>query len=66
MKRIMIAMTLLTAGLMGCSGGKDGEKAEDQFQWKIDEFADIRILRYQIPDWDSLTLKQKELLYYFR
>ena len=60
----MIAMTLLTAGLMGCSGGKDGEKAEDQFQWKIDEFADIRILRYQIPDWDSLTLKQKELLYY--
>ena len=49
---------------MGCSERKDKEKFNEQFQWQIDRFADIRILRYQIPDWDNLSLKQKELLYY--
>lgn len=34
------------------------------FQWRADRFADIQLLRYQIPKFETLTLKQKELLYY--
>jgi len=60
----MILLSLASVGLMGCSERKDKEKFNEQFQWQIDRFADIRILRYQIPDWDNLSLKQKELLYY--
>ena len=31
----------------------------DTFRYLIDEFADIKIMRYQIPGWDSLSLRQK-------
>lgn len=36
----------------------------DTFQWVTDQFADIRILRYQVPGWDKLSLRQKKLAYY--
>ena len=39
------------------------EEQED-FQWETEQFADIRILRYQIPGWDNLSLKQKQYVYY--
>lgn len=43
----------------------DKQKAvESTFQWEIDRFADVRILRYQIPDFDRLSLDQKKLVYY--
>lgn len=32
--------------------------------YEVDEFADIQILRYQVPEFDKLTLQQKELIYY--
>ncbi len=34
------------------------------FDYVSEQFADLRILRYEIPGFDQLTLKQKELLYY--
>ena len=30
----------------------------------VERFADINVLRYQVPVWDKLTLKEKELVYY--
>ncbi len=41
---------------------KPAEKQE--FQWQIDQFDDIKVMRYQVPDWDSLTLQQKQFVYY--
>ena len=38
--------------------------AEEPFLWKVDRFDDVQILRYQVPDWDKLTLQQKKLAYY--
>ena len=29
-----------------------------------DEFADIAVIRYDIPGWDQLNLKEKKLVYY--
>ena len=34
------------------------------FEYLVDQFADIKVLRYQIPGFDELTLKEKELVYY--
>jgi len=34
------------------------------FQYSIDEFADIEVLRYQIPGWEDLTFQQKEYIYH--
>ena len=38
--------------------------AAPEFQWQIDKFADLQVLRYQVPGFEALTPKQKELVYY--
>ena len=37
---------------------------ETTFEYVVDQFADLRVLRYQIPGFDELTLKEKKLVYY--
>jgi len=37
---------------------------KETFNWQSDRFADFRILRYQVPGFEKLSLKQKELVYY--
>lgn len=43
---------------------KQGEAIEIPFKVEADRFADIQVLRYQIPGFETLTAKQKELAYY--
>src|SRR5574344_2126599 len=38
--------------------------ADKVFKYSVDEFADLQVLRYRIPDWDSLSFNQKSFLYY--
>ncbi|MCP3675321.1 MAG: dihydrofolate reductase [Gammaproteobacteria bacterium] len=40
------------------------EKAEPEFNWVVDRFADYRVLRYQVPGFEELPIKQKQLLYF--
>ena len=48
----MIALTGLAAAMASC-----GENAaEKDFRYLVDEFADLKIMRYQVPGWDGLTL----------
>ena len=59
----MTALTALTAVAVSC--GNDAATQQDKdFKYLIDEFADLKIMRYRIPDWDSLTLQQKEYVYH--
>ena len=57
----MITIAGMAAALVSCS-----DKAADKgdFKFLIDEFADIKIMRYQVPGWDALTLQQKEYIYH--
>ena len=34
------------------------------FKWITEQFADAKILRYKVPGFEALSLKQKELIYY--
>lgn len=34
------------------------------FNYHVDNFADIEVLRYEVPDFNSLSLQQKKMLYY--
>ena len=34
------------------------------FEYVVDQFADLRVLRYQVPGFEELTLKEKKLVYY--
>ncbi|MGB1032799.1 MAG: dipeptidyl-peptidase 3 family protein, partial [Flavobacteriales bacterium] len=38
--------------------------SQDDFAWQTEQFADLKIVRYQIPGYDKLSAKQKELTYY--
>ena len=40
------------------------KKNDEKFEYISEQFADLRVLRYQIPSFDELSLQQKELLYY--
>lgn len=37
---------------------------ESNFDYMVDQFADLKILRYQIPGFEDLTLKEQKLVYY--
>lgn len=39
-------------------------KVENTFDYNVEQFADIKLLRYQIPGWENLTLKEQKLVYY--
>jgi dipeptidyl-peptidase-3 len=52
---------MMTALLFcACSFNK---KTEQPFDYNVEKFADLGILRYQVSDWDSLSLNQKQLVY---
>lgn len=58
----LLMTTLLTTG---CGGDKTGKTTvADDFKWQVDRFDDINVLRYRVPDFDSLTLRQKQFIYY--
>ena len=59
----MTALTALTAAAVSC-GNNAGSQHDKDFKYLIDEFADLKIMRYQIPGWDDLTLQQKEYVYH--
>lgn len=56
----MLTISAVLASAMSC-GTKENS---GDFKYLIDEFADLQIIRYQIPGWDQLTLQQKEYVYH--
>jgi len=67
MNKTVVAILALPM-LLACGGANEENAAVPQadttFQWEVDQFEDLRILRYQIPGWDMIPLQQKKLAYY--
>ncbi|MCP4801309.1 dihydrofolate reductase [Flavobacteriaceae bacterium] len=40
------------------------ETTSNDFPYFVEQFADLKILRYQIPGWNDLSLKEQKLVYY--
>ncbi|WP_289697049.1 hypothetical protein, partial [uncultured Duncaniella sp.] len=43
---------------------KATDQAADDFDYTVDRFADIEVLRYKVPDFEKLTPQQRILIYY--
>ena len=56
-----LKMLVIAAGAVAAAACTPKENA---FKYSIDSFADLRIMRYQVPGWDGLTLSQKEYIYH--
>ena len=57
---VMVAASLLTA----CGGAPKTTAKAEKFDYTVEQFADLQILRYRVPEFENLSLKQKELVYY--
>ncbi len=55
---------LVSCGVENKKEPKEEVKKESKFNHEVEQFADIKVLRYQIPGFDELTLKEKKLVYY--
>ena len=63
MKKQLIACAAF-ALLTACSGSKTTTAEADKFDYTVEQFADLQILRYRVPGFENLSLQQKELVYY--
>jgi dipeptidyl-peptidase III len=63
--RGLLIMTLSATLFFSCNNSKkvNPEKG-DNFNYFVDQFEDMRVLRYRLPGFESLSLQQKKLIYY--
>jgi len=70
LKLLAFLALVLTFSACNQPEGETAKKAEsekvnsEEFQVLTEQFADLKILRYQIPAWDELSLNNKKLAYY--
>jgi len=67
--KLKTILNTVFATLILLSCGSDVKKpSEDSsktgFDYNVEQFADVKVLRYQIPGWEELTLKEQKLVYY--
>lgn len=68
--KFVFPVLLLTGFLVGCSETESSEEAAEKVERKVpnenqvDRFADVQVLRYDIVDFDKLSINQKLLVYY--
>lgn len=59
-----LTLICMTSMLLASGAAKATTPKINDFKYSVDKFADIEILRYRVPDFEKLSLKQKELVYY--
>lgn len=57
-------LAAVAALLVSCGSNPTKETKTEKNEYVVEQFADLEILRYKVPGFDELTLKQKELVYY--
>jgi len=65
MKTIMkIMFTAAMVATCSCQSKEQTKTGEESFNYSVDRFADIQVLRYQVPGFEELSLDKKQLLYH--
>ncbi len=62
MKKLTVLFMAIT--LLACGTKKVSDEAVDDFDYVVDQFADVQILRYQVPGFEELSLQQREMIFY--
>ena len=61
--KVLVKM-ICFAGMAAAAAACAGKAQEGEFKYLVDEFADLKVMKYQVPGWDELTLQQKEYVYH--
>ncbi len=59
MKKLALTALITISTMTACNTTRTSE-----FEWKIDQFDDVKILRYKVNGFEELSLEQKKLVYY--
>lgn len=69
--KFLLALTLYSLLFISCADTKKGAdevaqvtEQQQEFEYLADQFADIKIIRYQIPGFEELSLQEQKLVYY--
>ncbi|MGS2726686.1 dipeptidyl-peptidase 3 family protein [Psychroserpens sp. BH13MA-6] len=69
--KFILILSIFASIMYSCGDDKKTQEPEmatvektSDFDYNVEQFADIKILRYQIPGWENLTLKEQKLVYY--
>lgn len=57
---------LATLSLLACSPQEKAGDNNAEFDYSVEKFADLEVLRYRVPGFEELTLDQKKLIYYLQ
>ena len=60
-----ICIMLASLSLMACAPGAN-QKENAEFDYTVERFADLEVLRYQVKGFDELPLEQKKLIYFLQ
>ena len=60
----MTLQKTIAAAMLGTAISFTAMAEQKPFDYHVDNFADIEVLRYKVPDFDKLSLNQKLLVYY--
>lgn len=71
-KKFLLALVLSSSVFVSCVDNKDKdteakvktEQTKETSDTFVESFADIQILRYEVPGWEDLNLKEQQLVYY--
>ncbi len=61
MRKLLSIYILSFITLLSCNNSTD---TNEEFNFFAEKFQDIQVLRYQIPGFEELNLKQKKLVYF--
>lgn len=56
----IIPGALIALSLTSCNMSQE----KNEFNYNVDRFADIEVLRYKVPEFENLSLQQKKLIYF--
>ena len=65
-KLVIIIIAIMSTSLFSCQQAEQDQASEEKndFQFLTEQFADLKIMRYQIPGYEELSLDQKKLIYF--
>jgi dipeptidyl-peptidase-3 len=64
MKKLIYMMIASLSLTTACNQAPENTQNAPDFSYLLEQFADLKIMRFQVPGFEDLSLKQKELIYY--
>jgi dipeptidyl-peptidase-3 len=69
-KQFLVIVVILAVTTVACNMKNqkqetmEGSEKKDDFKFLLEQFADLKIMQYQVPGFENLSLEQKKLIYY--